>query len=95
MDRKMIEDKLVTLDESRKWVIQAYETMKEAQTDLYDTMQALNHLVNEHKLAYDNAHDQKLAESDRIDAYNDAVKIREQCNETLDKWFDKYGKIYF
>ena len=61
----IIQDNLRTLDESRKWILQTMQKMQEGQVELYNIMQELNPLSSEHKIAYDNAHDDTLAESQR------------------------------
>ena len=86
---------LKTLDESRKWILQTFENLKTGQTDLYDQMQVLNQLISEHKIACDNAANDKLTESQRMSAYTDAVNLRKTMNATLDSWFEKYIDIKF
>lgn len=91
----IMDQNIKTIEESRKWILQSFDTLKLAQTDLYDVIQALNQLVVEHKLAYDNMCNDKLSESQQLDAYQDAIKIRADMNDILDKWFEKYNMLSF
>jgi len=91
----MIEDNVRTLDESRKWVLQTFDTLKTAQTELYDLMQQEYQLINEHKLACDNTRDDRLSETDRFNSYNDAINLRKQMNDLLEQWFTKYENTSF
>lgn len=91
----MLDDKIVTMDESRKWVLQTLENLRAFQIELYDLVQMEYHLVNEHKLACDNAHNDTLSEQQRMDAYNDTCMLRQQMNEQLNAVMDKYQNISF
>ena len=91
----IMDQNIKTLDESRKWILQTFETLKTSQTDLYDDMQLLNQLISEHKIAYDNVCNDKLNDSQKMSAYNDALEIRNKMNLTLDAWFEKYSEVSF
>lgn len=91
----MLDDKIVVMDESRKWILQTLESLRAFQIELYDLVQAEYHLVNEHKLACDNAHNDTLSEADRSAAYNDSVNLRQQMNKALDDVLSKYSNLSF
>lgn len=94
-NQNIMDQNIKTIEESRKWILQSFDTLKVAQTDLYDVINVINQLVIEHKLAYDNMCNDKLTESQQLDAYQDAQKIRIAMNDAIDNWFDKYNMLSF
>ena len=46
----ILEDKIATMDQTRKWCLQSFENMKTMQTDLYDLVNAINAKLMEQKI---------------------------------------------
>lgn len=91
----ILEDKITTMDQTRKWCLQSFENMKTMQTDLYDLVNAINAKLMEQKISYDYAHDTTLSKEQRSKCCQDVEILRAQINELLDNWFNKYIELRF